>query len=417
MEALKKVRIESALLIWVSIGVFVQLAGLLFNADGSRYATQTYLLLFVPSLLLLLRDRFALIFWRQFPAYCLLALMAWVMVIAALHPGSEKSFGYWLKIVLLLGLYVFAVGRLVASPRRFQIVLVAAALVAVLFAWLTLYYQFMVLDRSLDYSIIRRARLTELGWHGLADLEHPILAGLYYGIFTIMVTWFFLAWRMSAVRTSILALAMLGLLLYVLLTFSRGAWFSLAAGGITLLLLFLNRKAYALLAISLLLLAAGAYMYWPEIQNERSIGVNGRNFIWNNWLQHLPQFWLWGSGAGADLFFTFPEGTRQVGQTFKHAHSLYLQLWYQYGVVGITLFLTTLASLLWKGWQCRSNPLAILGLGLLVFAMVAMVSDVYAIFHRPSPYWVLLWLPIGILLGVSVPEARCDTAQRLGMQR
>ena len=37
---------------------------------------------------------------------------------------------------------------------------------------------------------------------------------------------------------------------------------------------------------------------------------------------------------------------------------------------------------------------------LLVYAMVAMVSDVYAIFHRPSPYWVLFWFPVGILLGV-----------------
>ena len=30
----------------------------------------------------------------------------------------------------------------------------------------------------------------------------------------------------------------------------------------------------------------------------------------------------------------------------------------------------------------------------------AMVSDIYAVFHRPSPYWVVFWLPVGILLGV-----------------
>lgn len=412
LEALKKIRLEPVLLVWMSVGLFVQLAGLLFNADGSRYATQIYLLLFVPALLLLLRYRLALGLWKQLPAYCLLALMVWVLVIAGLHPGSEKTLGYWLKIVLLLALYVFAVARLAASPRRFHMVLVAAALVAVMFAWLTLYYQFIVLDRSLDYSVLRRLRLRELGWQGLADLDHPIVAGLYYGVFAVIITWFFLAWRMTVARTSMLAFAMLGLLLYVLLTFSRGAWFSVAAGGVVLLLLFHNRKAYTLLALGLLLLAAGAYLYWPEIQNERSIGVNGRNFIWNNWLEHLPQFWLWGSGAGADLLFTFPEGTRQAGQTFKHAHSLYLQLWYEFGVVGMALLLAFLMSLLWKGWQCRSIPLALLGLGLLAFAMVAMVSDVYAIFHRPSPYWVLLWLPVGILLGVTVPEKQSDSAVR-----
>ncbi|WP_341781877.1 O-antigen ligase family protein [Ectopseudomonas mendocina] len=409
MEALKKARLELALLPWMSIGLFVQLVGLLFNADGSRYATQIYLLLFVPAFLLLLRDRFALGLWRQLPAYCLLALMAWVLVIAGLHPGSEKTLGYWSKIVLLLALYIFAVARLVESPGRFHIVLVAAAVVAVLFAWLTIYYQFMVLDRPFEYKILRwHVRFRELGWGGLADLDHPIVAGLYYGVFAVIVTWFFLAWPMTAARTSLLALAMLGLLLYVLLTFSRGAWFSVAAGGAILLLLFGNRKAYTLLALGLLILAVGAYLFWPEIQNERRIGVTGRELIWHNWLQHLPQFWLWGNGAGADLLFTFPKGTMQAGQTFKHAHSLYLQLWYQYGIVGIALFLATLASLLWKGWQCRSNPLALLGMGLLVFAMVAMVSDVYAIFHRPSPYWVLVWLPVGVLLGVKVPQRQPD---------
>lgn len=405
MEAWKKIRLESVLLAWMSIGLFVQLAGLLFNADGSRYATQIYLLLFVPALLLLLRDRFAPELWRQLPAYCLLALMVWVVAIAGLHPGSEKTLGYWLKIVLLLALYVFAVARLVANPRRFHMVLVAAALVAVLFAWLTLYYQLIVLDRSLEYSVLRRVRVRELGWGGLADLDHPIVAGLYYGVFAIMITWFFLAWRMTAVRTSMLALAVLGLLLYVLLTFSRGAWFSVAAGGVVLLLLFLNRKAYALFALGLILLVAVTYLFWPEIQYEQKIGLSNREYIWRAWFLELPTFWLWGAGAGSDFVFIFSGGAKTI-----HAHSLYLQLWYEYGFVGLVFFLMFIASLLWKGWRCRSNPLALLGLGLLVFAMVAMVSDVYAIFHRPSPYWVMLWLPVGILLGVTVPDKQRDYA-------
>lgn len=406
MEAWKKIRLESVLLAWMSIGLFVQLAGLLFNADGSRYATQIYLLLFVPALLLLLRDRFAPELWRQLPAYCLLALMVWVVAIAGLHPGSEKTLGYWLKIVLLLALYVFAVARLVTNPRRFHMVLVAAALVAVLFAWLTLYYQLIFLDRPLEYKALRwHVRFRELGWGGLADLNHPIVAGLYYGVFAVMITWFFLAWRMTAVRTSMLALAMLGLLLYVLLTFSRGAWFSVAAGGFVLLLLFPNRKSRGLLALGIILLLVAVYLFWPEIQSERRVGVNGRDQIWQNWLSLLPSFWMAGAGAGTELPFTLFGGFKVI-----HAHSLYLQLWYEYGIVGICLFLALLASLLWKGWRCRSNPLALLGLGLLVFAIVAMVSDVYAIFHRPSPYWVMLWLPVGILLGVTVPDKQRDYA-------
>jgi O-antigen ligase len=115
-----------------------------------------------------------------------------------------------------------------------------------------------------------------------------------------------------------------------------------------------------------------------------------------------------GAGAGADLVFKVPYSPT----IHKHAHSLYLQLWYQYGIVGISLFVLLLLSLLRKGWACRTQPLARVGLALLVFAMVAMVSDVYAIFHRLSPYWVLVWFPVGILLGVQ-PRRASETASPL----
>ena len=401
MEWVKRAgRLDRVLLAWMSIGLFVQLAGLLFNNDGSRYATQVYLLLFLPALLLLLKERLALSLWRQWPAYCILALLAWVLLVAGLNEGSDKSPGYWLKIALLLVVYLFAVARLVEQPSRFGWILLAATLVAAVFAWLTLYYQFGVLDRSLDYAIVRRVRIRELGWNGFADLKHPIIAGLYCGVFAIVLIWFFVHERMTPARAVLWGVAMLGLVLYVTLAFSRGPWFSLAASGFVLLLLFSNRKSYGLLALGIALLILAAYIFWPELQLERARGVTGRTYIWDAWVERLPHFWLWGSGAGADFHFTFPAGTPQAGQKFFHAHSLYLQLWYQYGIVGIGLFVAMLASLLWKGWVCRADPVARLGLALLVFAMVAMVSDIYAIFQRPSPYWVVFWLPVGILLGV-----------------
>lgn len=391
-------RLDSLLLAWMTIGLFVQLAGFLFNNDGSRYSTQVYLLLLLPALLLLIKDRLALPLWRQWPAYCLFALLGWGLLVAGLHEGSDKSLGGMLKISLLLVVYVFAVARLIEQPSRFGWILLAATVVAAVFAWLTLYYQFGVLERSLEYASVRRQRLRELGWNGFADLDHPIVAGLYYGVFAVLIAWFFVNFRMPARRTLFMALAMLGLVLYVTLTFSRGAWFSLLAGGGVLLLLFQNRKSYGLLGLGCVVLMIAVYLFWPEFQNERNIGVNGRDQIWQHWLSLLPSFWLSGVGAGADMHFTFASGSKVI-----HAHSLYLQLWYEYGVVGLVLFLALLASLLWKGWVCRADPLARLGLALLVFAMVAMVSDIYAIFHRFSPYWVVFWLPVGILLGLKPP--------------
>ncbi|AJE20201.1 O-antigen polymerase protein [Azotobacter chroococcum NCIMB 8003] len=393
---------------WLGTGLFVQLAGLVFNNDGSRYATQVYLLLFVPALFLLLARCFSPDTWRQWPARILLALSAWVLLSGWLNPGAAEDPGHWFKIVGLVLIYVFAVASLVGQPCLFRRLLVAAVAMAALFAWLTLYYQFGVLDKPLDYQQIRfTGRLSELGWKGFADLDHPIVAGLYYGVFAVLATGLLVGLPLRAWQAALLVLGMLGLLAYILLTFSRGAWFATAAGGLVTLLLFPNARSKALLGSGALLLLVALFVFWPEIQHERQVGLSNRDLIWNAWGERFSEFWLMGAGGGADFDFQFPPS---FNFSVKHAHSLYLQLWYEYGLVGILLFVALLASLLWKGWQCRAEPLARLGLGLMAFAMVAMVSDIYAIFHRPSPYWVVFWFPVGILLGVRRPSSAGETA-------
>ncbi|WP_339461940.1 O-antigen ligase family protein [Pseudomonas sp. EA_105y_Pfl2_R69] len=397
--------LPKAWLVVLALGLFVQLTGLLFNSDGSRYATQTYLLLFVPALVLLLWQRFSWHTWRQAPGVFFLCLLAWVLLSGLFNPGSNSGAVYWLKIVLLILLYVFAVVSLVRHERAFTWLLVVVVAVAVVFAWLTLYYQFGVLDKPVGYKALRHARLHELGWRGMADLKNPIIAGLYYGVFAVLLTYLLVGLKVRAWQAALLVMGMSGLLTYVLFTASRGAWFATAAGCLVALLLFPNIKSRALIGLSCLVVIAAVGLFWPEIQHERKIGVSGRDLIWGNWVERLPEFWLMGTGAGADLIFNFPNSSHG----FLHAHSLYLQLWYEYGIAGFGLFILLLLSLLWKGWQCRAEPLARLGLALLVLAMVAMVSDVYAIFHRPSPYWVLFWFPVGILLGVG-HHRRLDSA-------
>ncbi|MDA7088498.1 O-antigen ligase family protein [Pseudomonas sp. SA3-5] len=391
--------LPKAWLFILGLGLFVQVSGLLFNSDGSRYATQTYLLLFVPTLVLFLWRRLAVDTWRQTPGLILLCLLAWVLLTGSVNAGSSHGPAYWLKIDALILLYVFAVASLARHERAFTWLLVAVVVTAAVFAWLTLYYQFGVLEKLPEY---RAVRLQELGWRGLADLDNAIIAGLYYGVFAVLLTYLYVGLKVRGWQAGLLVAGMLGLLAYVLFTFSRGAWLSTAAGCLVMLLLFPNIKSRTLIGLGCALVFVSIYLFWPELQHEQKIGVNGRLPIWANWAERLPEFWLMGAGAGADLVFQLPNS----GASYKHAHSLYLQLWYQYGIVGISLFALLLLSLLWKGWACRAQPLARVGLALLVFAMVAMVSDVYAIFHRLSPYWVLVWFPVGILLGVRHPQAK-----------
>lgn len=388
-------KIHSAGLALLALGFFIQLSGLLFNNDGSHYATQIHLLLFLPALVLLLSEQPAWHLWRQPCTYLLLALLGWVLLRGTLGTDSEKPIHYWLKISLLILLYVFSIFRL-SQSRTINKPLLAAIVISALAAWMTLYYQFAVLDAPLSYTLLRtNGRLSELGWNGFADLSHPIIAGLYFGLFALvllgLIVEFELRWPVLLVAYAGLA----GLLLYVLLTFSRGAWFSTLTGGLVILLLSPKPRARQLLGIGALILLAMLFIFQNELQNELRQGTSQRGPIWQNWLHRLPEFWLYGSGAGKDLVYTYP-----WGDTVYHAHSLYLQLWYEYGVVGIALFLALLGTLALKAWRLRDLPEARIGLAALVFAAVAMVSDIYAIFHRPSPYWVIVWLPIGFLIAL-----------------
>lgn len=382
-------------LLFLAVGLFFQLSGLLFNNDDSRYATQIHLLLFLPALLLLLSEKVDWALWRQPCAYLLAALLGWVLLRGTLGSDSDKPAHYWLKIGLFILLYIFSIHRLLLAGS-FKRPLLAAVIVSAVAAWLTLFYQFVALDKPFSYNALRTyGRLSELGWGGFADLSHPIIAGLYFGLFALLMLGLIVEFEPRWPALTLAYAGLAGLLLYVLLTFSRGAWFATLAGGLALLLLSPKPRARQLLGLGILILLAMLLIFHNELQSELRQGTSQRGPIWQNWFARLPEFWLYGNGAGKPLVYTYP-----WGDTVHHAHSLYLQLWYEYGVIGAALFVALLSALLLKGWQLRRRPEARIGLAALVFALVAMVSDIYALFHRPSPYWVIVWLPIAFLIAL-----------------
>lgn len=381
----------------LSLGLFLQVSGILLIADGSRYSTQVHLFLLLPSLVLLLvRPNFQL--WKQ-PAVLALAGLLVCLILNALWrtDAADKSFGYWLKISLFVVLYIHAVGRLALHPRTLMTVLTLCAAVAAAFAWMTLIHQFGIKAIPLDYATIREdARLYTLDWHGLGDLKYPVIAGLYYSIFVIILSQHLVAAPHRAWKAGLILLGIAGLCVYVLLTFTRGAWIATLTAGLCLLLLSPGRAARMLLIAGAVLLLGMLIIFWPEVRNEWLVrGASRRDLIWLSWLERLPDFWLWGEGPGKAFDFTYP-----WSGAVDHAHSLYLQLWYQLGLPGITLFIGFLGCLLHKGWHLRQQPVARLGLALLILAMTAMLADVHAVFMRPNHYWVMFWLPAGILIGL-----------------
>lgn len=398
-------KLYPALQRWLALGLLVQLAGLCLVTDGSRYTTLVNLLLFLPALLA------ALILWRRInpwpslPSLALGALLLWVLAVAVLNPGSVGDLKRWLRVTLYAWLYLLAITLVMQDERLWRWLLGAVVLVAAICAWGSLIQTYYVDQQGMGY---REFRIFAWGWRGLADFNNTIMASLYYSVVLLTVL-FLLLHSNSRIARGLYLLAVCGLLAYLYFTFSRGVWGAALMAGVVLLWFVPNRRVRLMLSgaavpvfLVMLWLVSGLAGGAAD-----GLGLSFRDLIWHSWLTRLGDFWLWGRGAGAE----FNICVDAAGRCFNQAHSLYLQFFYEYGLPGLLLLLVLLLSLLVHAWRCRRQPMGQLGLALLVFVLVAAVANLYEIFLRPGVFWLVFWLPVGILLGLTPDSRRAAAVQ------
>lgn len=390
--------IISGLSWWSGLGLFVLLAGLALVADGSRYATQLNLLLFLPGIFLALLASYWVVLFRSLSGGILLALLGWVLVCAWLNPGGEIDLFRWFKVCLQLLVLMVVVGGLLQRPRLFEGVLVAAVIVAMLCAWLSLYQNYWVLGHPWGY---RLHRLEASGVGQLADFGNAIVAGLYYASMAILALG--LWHRVTPAWARVLWLAGLaGLCMAVFMTYARGVWIALVLASVCFWGLSLLRRSFVLLVLSLAAVALVAAVLEPQLMAKVFLNLTHREEIWQYTVARLEDTWLLGVGPAAP----FNACVAVLKQCFNQAHSLYLQMLFEFGAVGVALFLGLIASLLLGVRHQHDERYVRLAVPLLVFALIAGVASYHAVFPRPGLVWVFLWLPIGILLAMPCVSGR-----------
>ncbi|PNG12352.1 polymerase [Stutzerimonas stutzeri] len=388
-----------SLRVMLSIGLYLQLAGICFIPDGSRYATITNLTLFAPALV-------ALVFFRQsWPSLnktafsVLIALCVWVAFVAVFNEGSAGAPWKWLRLVLYVGLYALAIGLVMQSKALWRVLLLVVVCTAALFAWLSLFQALLVDDRGFAF---RAFRLDSWAGHKLADFANPIVSALYFGVVAIMALC--LSLREKGGLRLLSLTAFLGASAYCYFTYSRGVWVGLLAAIVAYLAVSLTARQFRMLLWGFTPLCIAGFLFLASVGG---IDASYRDEIFLQWSSKIGTFWLWGAGAGADPNICI-EGIRRC---FNQAHSLYLQFFFEYGLPGLLLLLLLIAALLLGGWRYRSEQsYAPLGLALMVFVVVVSIANYYVIFLRPSVFWIVFWLPVSILLyegaGGGKPEVR-----------
>lgn len=245
---------------------------------------------------------------------------------------------------------------------------------------------------------------------GLMSSAHPsvayfgntIVAAMHYSItFSILVYLF-----LTEVKKVLMILWFSFLILvfsYIALTFSRSGWIACVIASFSIYCFTFDK--YKIRFYLILALGFGVLVYFAlnfltfELYGR---GLTHRDEIWTVVLSRMPGHWVFGYGLSSH-FEPIPVLNGAV--FVNNSHNLYLEILYKVGVVGLLLFIASVASALlalYKGIKSAIySDLAILLLSVLLAVLVVMLTELNGWISSPNLLWQWLWVPLAFSLNIS----------------
>ena len=152
-----------------------------------------------------------------------------------------------------------------------------------------------------------------------------------------------------------------------------------------------KRTKFLLIGLGLMLLIAACIFLTPLIDAYIEKGQSSRLDLWSGYLKEFHHYWF-GHGHGTTIYIA--EGGLAGWSAY---HSVYLGALLSGGIVGLSLLLLMILTVLLTGWKLRANPYAIVGTVLFVFACTMGLVNLDSVISRPRGYWLIFWLPIIVL--------------------
>ena len=374
----------------IPLGLFIQISSIHWLGRGADIS-QTYTWLLFPALVCFLLNLKSLRDWRPdlqelcITGFLLLAIASWWWGV------PEKSWIDVMKKCLYISMYLYAIVRLSQKGYLLEKTLIASAIIAVVGAAVALINQYVVQDHSLSY---RSYRIYSMGIARFGDMGNPIPAGIYFGaiaalLFSWTCTTLLKPWQLILSITGVCTL-----LLYVLMTGSRGPQLATAVAFLTACLVIRNKRTKLFLVLGLITAIIGLYLFQEaffEINKDSTL--NGRVPIWLSTLGHISESPWIGHGPGYKM------SNLWQGTYFTYAHNYYLQSILNYGLLGFALFAGIIGStlhLMKKHWQ---NKLVKISFFLLIYGMACMLTEISRLIIIPDEAWLIFWLPVGLVIG------------------
>ena len=160
-------------------------------------------------------------------------------------------------------------------------------------------------------------------------------------------------------KKSLYIYAFLIMCIALLLSLSRGGWFSLTVAMIFMFVAIFRkgRTRSAFFIIAFLLITLGVFIFnsayvdlvLKRIASYAELDFSGRLLIWKGTIGIIKDNWLSGTGAGT-FIYNFPKYRPAALNMFANfAHSDYLQVFSEMGIFGLTLMVSIIALIIRKG--------------------------------------------------------------------
>lgn len=311
----------------------------------------------------------------------------WVVFSVLFLGGEADVLRRGLVLLVFIGAVAYLAGR---YPHALLQLLQASAVLGAGVAIVTIYTKLQESGFAFHY---RAFQLHSSGIPGFGDFGNPIISGMHLAIAGLTAFWSFLKASRPLSR-GFWGLLLLPLGGYAFLTFSRSTWLALVVGGLVLLWRFGKPWAWFASFATLLVIGGLLLLQFPNMLDvESARNVTHRDLIWQMVLDAMPGYWVHGHGAGVSM-----DVMHIPNQTVVNTHSLYLEVLFQYGVVGLLLFSGMLLLALKRLWL-SSTSLASLALSFLLASAAVMFFELHSFIHSPNLIWLWIWLPLAIALG------------------
>ncbi|MBO2925859.1 MULTISPECIES: O-antigen ligase family protein [Pseudomonadaceae] len=309
--------------------------------------------------------------------------------------------------LLLIGCFIFAVSRIEMSTCKWRLLLGLYALSGAGFALFSLWNWYGFGFLSVGY---RANSIYSSGVEGVADFGNTIVASLHYAVCLCAALWLFFKERNSWLLL-LWSVCSFVIGVYVVCTFSRAGWVASLSCGATLWLIFFDLKKWRRFAFSAIAVIA-VLTYFAYAHFAYEFGVRGFTFrdeVWQSVLAQARLNWLFGAGAGSELQPIIIDDGKQV---VHNTHSLYLEVYFQFGIVGLVLMAGVMLLAFRRLWgmlkSASTRDSAAFGFSLLASGSLVMAVELNSFVSTPNLVWLWFWMPLGIaLVGCRYKDACC----------